>query len=69
MGKGEQMIFPNIIFAVKKGINKNPEDPYYYLYEKACDVASRHMNPTFMNVDSKINMEMWKKGIRPAIMG
>ena len=69
MGKGEQMIFPNIIFRVKSGINKHKSDPYYYLYEKACDVASRHMNPTFMNIDSKINMELWNQGITPAIMG
>lgn len=69
MGKGEQCIFPNIIFAVKDGINKKPGDPYYYLYEKACEVSGRHMNPTFMNVDSKINMELWSRGIRPAIMG
>ena len=30
LGKKEQPIFPNIIFRVKKGVNREPNDPYYY---------------------------------------
>ena len=69
LGKGEQPIFPNIIFRVKEGVNREPNDPYYYLYELACDAAARRMNPTFMNIDSDFNKEYYDKGYMPATMG
>lgn len=69
LGKGEQPIFPNIIFRVKKGVNREEGDPYYYLYELACNVASKRMNPMFMNMDADFNKEYYDKGIIPATMG
>ena len=69
LGKGEQPIFPNIIFRVKEGVNREPEDPYHYLYKLACEVASRRMNPTFMNIDADFNKEFYDKGYMPATMG
>ena len=69
LGKGEQPIFPNIIFRVKEGVNREPNDPYYYLYELACDVAARRMNPTFLNIDADFNKEYYDKGYMPATMG
>ncbi|GHU52536.1 hypothetical protein FACS189496_2830 [Bacilli bacterium] len=57
MGNGEQPIFPNIIFRVKKGHNRDPKDPYYYLFKLATHVASQRMNPTFMNMDADFNKE------------
>lgn len=69
LGKGEQPIFPNIIFRVKQGVNRDPGDPYYYLYELACSVASKRMNPMFMNLDANFNKEFYDKGILPATMG
>ncbi|MDR0739862.1 MAG: anaerobic ribonucleoside-triphosphate reductase [Mycoplasmataceae bacterium] len=69
MGQGEQPIFPNIIFRVKKGINRDPKDPYYYLFQIACHVASQRMNPTFMNIDADFNKEYYDKGYMPATMG
>lgn len=69
LGKGEQPIFPNIIFRVKTGVNREPEDPYYYLFKLACRVAAKRMNPTFMNMDSDFNKEYFDKGIIPATMG
>lgn len=69
LGKGEQPIFPNIIFRVKEGVNRESNDPYYYLYELACDVAARRMNPTFMNIDADFNKEYYDKGYMPATMG
>lgn len=69
LGKGEQPIFPNIIFRVKEGVNREKEDPYYYLYELACRVASKRMNPTFMNIDASFNKEYYDKGYMPATMG
>lgn len=69
LGKGEQPIFPNIIFRVKKGINRDSDDKYYYLYQLACRVASKRMNPTFMNIDADFNKEYFDKGYMPATMG
>lgn len=69
LGKGEQPIFPNIIFRVKKGVNREQYDPYYYLFKIACEVASKRMNPTFMNIDADFNKEYYDKGYIPATMG
>lgn len=69
LGCGEQPIFPNIIFRVKEGVNRNPKDPYFYLFKLACKVASKRMNPTFMNIDATFNNEYYQKGIMPATMG
>lgn len=69
LGKGEQPIFPNIIFRVKRGVNKEKGDPYYYLFKIACRVASKRMNPTFMNLDADFNKAYYDKGVIPATMG
>lgn len=69
LGKNEQPIFPNIIFRVKKGVNRYPSDPYYSLFKLACKVAAHRMNPTFMNIDADFNLEYYKRGILPATMG
>lgn len=69
LGKGEQPIFPNIIFRVKQGVNRESNDPYHYLYKLACSVASKRMNPTFMNIDSDFNKAYYDKGYMPATMG
>lgn len=69
LGKGEQPIFPNIIFRVKNGVNREAEDPYYYLYKLACRVAAKRMNPTFMNIDADFNKEYYDLGYMPATMG
>lgn len=69
LGKNEQPIFPNIIFRVKKGVNRLPEDPYYHLFTLACRVAGSRMNPTFMNIDADFNLKYYEQGILPATMG
>ena len=69
LGKGEQPIFPNIIFRVKDGVNREENDPYFYLFKVACRVASKRMNPTFMNIDADFNKEYYDKGYMPATMG
>ena len=69
LGKGEQPIFPNIIFRVKAGVNRDEGDPYYDLYKLACRVAAKRMNPTFMNLDADFNKEYYDKGYMPATMG
>lgn len=55
LGRGENPIFPNIIFRVKEGINFNEGDPNYDLFKLAIRVASRRLNPTFSFMDSSFN--------------
>ncbi|MEL7566754.1 MAG: anaerobic ribonucleoside-triphosphate reductase [Dehalobacterium sp.] len=57
LGRGENPIFPNIIFRIKEGINLNPGDPNRDLFELAMRVAARRMNPTFSFMDSSFNKE------------
>ncbi|ASJ88960.1 MAG: anaerobic ribonucleoside-triphosphate reductase [Candidatus Malacoplasma girerdii] len=69
LGGGEQPIFPNIIFRVKAGINRDEGDKYNYLFKLACKTAAIRMNPTFMNIDADFNKEFFDQGIMPATMG
>lgn len=69
MGKNESCIFPNIIFRVKDGVNKKEGDPYYDLFQLACECAATRMNPTFCNLDASFNLPFYKKDILTAIMG
>lgn len=55
LGRGENPIFPNVIFKVKKGVNFNSNDPNYDLFKLAIRVASKRMNPTFLFMDSSFN--------------
>ncbi|NLW56135.1 MAG: anaerobic ribonucleoside-triphosphate reductase [Firmicutes bacterium] len=55
LGNGETPIFPNIIFRVKKGINLDPGDPNYDLFQLAMRVTARRLNPTFSFMDSSFN--------------
>lgn len=55
LGRGETPIFPNVVFRLKAGVNFNPEDPHYDLYQLALRVAGRRMNPTFSFMDSSFN--------------
>ncbi|MFZ5647215.1 MAG: anaerobic ribonucleoside-triphosphate reductase [Bacillota bacterium] len=57
LGRGENPIFPNIIFRVKDGINLKPGDPNYDLFKLAIKVASKRLNPTFSFMDSSFNSE------------
>lgn len=55
LGRGENPIFPNIIFRVKEGVNLNPDDPNYDLFKLAIRVAAQRLNPTFAFMDSSFN--------------
>jgi ribonucleoside-triphosphate reductase len=57
LGKGENPIFPNIIFRIKEGINWVPGDPNYDLLLLAMRVAGRRMNPTFSFMDASFNRQ------------
>ncbi len=55
LGRGENPIFPNIIFRLQKGVNFDPGDPNYDLFKLAIRVASKRLNPTFSFMDSSFN--------------
>lgn len=66
LGKGESPIFPNLVFRLKEGINFNPGDPNYDLFQLAMEVSAKRMNPTFSFMDSSFNS---KYGDEVAYMG
>ncbi|MEW6574126.1 MAG: anaerobic ribonucleoside-triphosphate reductase, partial [Bacillota bacterium] len=55
LGRNEAPIFPNIIFRVKKGVNFEPGDPNYDLFQLAIKVAAKRLNPTFSFMDASFN--------------
>ena len=46
---------PNIVFKVKAGVNANPCDPNYDLFEEACDCTTKKMIPAYILLDSEPN--------------
>ncbi len=55
LGHGESPIFPNIIFRLRKGVNFDPEDPNYDLFQLAMRVSAQRLNPTFAFMDATFN--------------
>lgn len=53
-------IFPCGIFQLKKGVNKKPGDPNYYLFRKALESTSKRIYPNYANCDWS-NQKEWKK--------
>jgi ribonucleoside-triphosphate reductase len=55
LGKGEAPLFPNICFKVKDGINYEPDDPNYDLFQLSMRVACKRLFPNFSFQDSSFN--------------
>jgi len=62
LGNGETPIFPIHIFRVKEGINTEPGDPNYDLFQLACRVSAKRMFPNFAFQDAPYNLKYYKKG-------
>jgi len=62
LGNGETPIFPISIFKVKEGINYNPKDPNYDLFELACKVSAKRLFPNFSFLDAPFNKRYYKEG-------
>lgn len=73
LGKGENPIFPNIIFKVKSGVNFDPGDPNYDLFQLALRVTGKRMNPTYTFLDASFNRiyedEVATMGCRTRVIG
>lgn len=61
LGKGETPIFPISIFKVKEGINYNPGDPNYDLFQLSCKVSAKRLFPNFSFIDSSFNLPYYKE--------
>lgn len=62
LGYGETSIFPVQIFKTKEGVNLNPEDKNFDLFEYACKVSAKRLYPNFVNIDVPGNIEYYIKG-------
>lgn len=62
LGNGETPIFPVQIFKLKKGINTEPTDPNYDLFEYSLKVTAKRLFPNYINLDASYNLPYYKKG-------
>lgn len=62
LGHGETPIFPIQIFRVKEGVNYNPGDPNYDLFQLSCKVSAKRLFPNFSFIDSPFNLQHYKPG-------
>ena len=62
LGNGETPIFPVQIFKVKEGVNYNPGDPNYDLFQSAIETSAKRLFPNFSFLDAPINLRYYKEG-------
>lgn len=62
LGNGETPIFPIHIFKVKEGVNYNPGDPNYDLFQLAMRVSAKRLFPNFSFIDAPYNLQYYKPG-------
>ena len=62
LGYGETPIFPIQIFKLKEGINYNPGEPNYDLFQLACRVSAKRLFPNFSFIDAPFNLQYYKPG-------
>lgn len=53
--RGNPFIFPNMVFKMKSGVNREEDTENYDLYVKALSVTAKRMVPTYFNCDSTAN--------------
>ncbi|MDR1100448.1 MAG: anaerobic ribonucleoside triphosphate reductase, partial [Treponema sp.] len=59
LGDGETPIFPIQIFRVKEGINYNPGEPNYDLFQMACRTSAKRLFPNFSFQDAPFNLQYY----------
>ncbi len=59
LGKNETPIFPISIFKVKEGVNYNPKDPNYDLFQLSCKVSAKRLFPNFSFIDAPFNIGIY----------
>lgn len=53
---GKTAVFPKITFQLRKGVNLNPGDPNYDLFQQAVLCASRRLYPDFLMYDKLVEV-------------
>ena len=59
LGDGETPIFPIQIFRVKEGVNYNPGEPNYDLFQLACRCSAKRLFPNFSFIDAPFNLQYY----------
>jgi ribonucleoside-triphosphate reductase (formate) len=62
LGYGETPIFPIQIFKLKEGVNYNPGEANYDLFQLACRVSAKRLFPNFSFIDAPFNFQYYKPG-------
>ena len=62
LGNGETPIFPVQIFKVKEGVNYNPGDPNYDLFQLALETSAKRLFPNFSFLDAPFNHQYYREG-------
>ena len=62
LGSGETPIFPIQIFRVKEGVNYNPGEPNYDLFQLAMRCSAKRLFPNFSFLDAPFNLQYYKPG-------
>ena len=62
LGNGETPIFPIQIFRVKEGVNYNPGEPNYDLFQLAIRCSAKRLFPNFSFQDAPFNLQYYKEG-------
>ena len=62
LGGGETPIFPIQIFRVKEGVNYNPGEPNYDLFQLAIRCSAKRLFPNFSFLDAPFNLQYYKEG-------
>ncbi len=62
LGQGETPIFPVQIFKVKEGVNYNPGEPNYDLFQLSIRVSAKRLFPNFSFLDAPFNLQYYKPG-------
>ncbi len=68
LGKGETPIFPNLIFTLAKGVNKESGDPNYDLRRLAHEVSCERLFPNYSNQDASYNAPFYYREDDPQIV-
>ena len=59
LGNGETPIFPIQIFRVKEGVNYNPGEPNYDLFQLAMRCSAKRLFPNFSFIDAPFNLQYY----------
>ena len=62
LGHGETAIFPIAIMQLRSGVNYNPGDPNYDLFQFACKVSAKRLFPNFLSLNASFNLPYYRKG-------